>query len=98
MWIGTGGGVDCDPIPYIAQLWLGISVGYPPTHGIPADVSYLFSEHGGSGLRDRPVERCKVRAATSTGLCVHFLHQHTRYTIIVLEEVNPPTHSVSAAI
>ena len=37
------------------------------------------------GQWDCVVEGCKGRAATSLGLCVHFLHLHVQYTVVILE-------------
>ena len=44
--------------------------------------------------RNFPVERFSGQVAMRTAIRVHFLHQHVRDTIVILEEVNPPPNTV----
>ena len=42
------------------------------------------------GLKTCPVEECWGRVATQMAIRVHFLHQHVRDTVILMEKGNPP--------
>ena len=43
-----------------------------------------------TGPHDWPVEECKGREATRTGIRVDFLHQYMWYTVMIVEEGTPP--------
>ena len=45
-----------------------------------------------AGLISCPVEWYSVQAATRTSMRMHFWHWHIWYTVVILEDVNPPPH------
>ena len=81
---GTCGRVASIPPPDQSRLWPWIPVGDPPPEGEHKTAWIFFP----SAARSQyfPVEGCKVRSKTQTGIHVHFMHHHVWYTIVILEE------------
>ena len=72
------------------QTYNGVGMGYkretPPPAGDPK--TYRISFLSASRQRDCPVEGCKGRKTTRSGICVHFLHWHVIDTIVIMEGAN----------
>ena len=59
--------------------------------------TYCMSFPAKGGPWSCPVEGCTGRVATRTEMRVHFLHQNVLDTVVILEEVNLPTHGAPDA-
>ena len=64
-------------------IWTTSSTGEEPR-------TYPMAFPAKGGPRGCPVERCLGRAAARTAMRIHFLHQHVRDAVVILEEVNLP--------
>ena len=83
---GPGGLVPDGAPPDAERIQVGTSVGRHPVADRPTYVMGLVSTYDGvSGMPSQGIQG-EGGGASCANLWIHFIHHHTRYTIVILEE------------